>query len=146
MVIARSVQGVFMRIALKARAYRGVVLRLADLDDDGFHYEVDLAHRDPDFGVALARSTDDAEARVAWGHWARFFELPMLVERAEGVYETEWPMLGEIRCAGPGLRRSGRGLLKRRARFLTRRKVGRPELCEIVAADGELFGGWRPDA
>jgi hypothetical protein len=144
-VIARSVQGVFMRIALKPGAYRGVLLRLASLDDQGFHYEVRLVHDDADFGVPLARCDDEAEAHVAWSHWARFFELPMLVERVEGVYESASPMVGDVVARAPTPRRRGRGLVRRRARFLTRRKVGRPELCVLVAADRELFGGWRVD-
>lgn len=142
-VIARGVEGVFMRIALKARAYRGVLLRLADLDEQGFHYEVHLAHRDPDFGVPLAQTTEESEARVAWGLWARYFELPMLVERVEGIYETERPMIGAVQFSAPGLRRKGRGFLKRRPRFLTRRKLGRPELGVPVEGTREIFGGWR---
>ena len=50
-VIARSVAGVFMHIAMAPNAYRGVVLRLTALRDDGFHYEIRLAHRDPDLCV-----------------------------------------------------------------------------------------------
>jgi len=39
----------------------------------------------------------------------------------------------------------GKTLTARRARFLTRRKLGRPELARPVGAVGELFAGWRPD-
>jgi len=143
-LIARGVAGVFMRIALKPCAYRGVLLRLLRLDDAGFHYEVRLAHRDPDFGVALAECADEAEAEAAWSHWARFFGLPKLVERVEGFPETQSPMIGGIVARGAVQRRRGRGL-RRRPRFFARRKVGRPELCERVAADRELFAGWRPE-
>ena len=143
-VIARGVAGVFMQIALEPQTYRGVLLRLMRLDDEGFHYEVRLAHNDPDFGVALAECADQAEAELAWSHWARFFRLPKLVERVEGVPETQCPMIGGVAARSAVPRRNGRGL-RRRPRFLARRKIGRPELCEKVAADRELFAGWRPE-
>ena len=131
-----------MRISLKPCAYSGVVLRLDRLDAEGFHYEIRLAHRDPEFGVVLAACTDETEARVAWNSWARYFELPTLVERIEGVIEAERPLSG----VGAGARRRGRGASVRRARFLTRRKPGRPELSIPVGTCRELSGGWRPEA
>jgi hypothetical protein len=137
-VIARGVQGVFMRIALSPRDYQGVALRLLDLDADGFLFEIQLAHADADLGVALARCRDQAEAEIAWRQWARFLALPMLVERTRGVYESPGPIAVK---AQP--RQRGGALRSRRARFLTRRKVGRPELCVSVGAIRELTGGSR---
>lgn len=127
-VIARGVAGVFMRIALAPGAFRGILLRLASLDETGFHYEIRLLHRDPDLGVELAHSTDEAEARTEWRRWSRFFGLPRLVERTEGTYEPARSRFGSVVAGQPGARRRGRGRGMRRARFLTRRKVGRPEL------------------
>ena len=142
--IARSVAGVFMRINLAPSAFRGVLLRLVRLDDAGFHYEIHLLHRDPDLGVRLAEADDQAEAEAVWRHWARQFHLPALVERVEGTVEPERAAPGAIEARAPGVRRRGRGLRLRRARFLTRRKVGRPELCIAVARERELFAGARP--
>jgi len=143
-VIARSVAGVFMRIRLRPRAYSGILLRLASLDETGFRYEVRLTHRDPDFGVLLSEVSDEGEAEAAWRLWARFLDLPTLVERTEGILEPERPMIGAVVAHQPGARRRGRGLRWRRARFLTRRKVGRPELCVAVPRERELFGGACP--
>jgi Family of unknown function (DUF6101) len=144
-VIARSVGGVFMRIALKPRAYRGVLLSLTGLDGVGFRYEIRLSHRDPDFGVLLAELRDQNEAEAAWRDWARYLGLPELVERVEGVVEDAQSKLGAVVVGRPGLRRRGRALGSRRARFLTRRKMGRPELCVCVAAEPhELFRGSLP--
>ena len=142
--IARSVAGVFMRIHLAPSAYRGILLRAVRLDEAGFHYEVHLAHRDPDLGVRLAEADDQGEAEAAWRGWARFFNLPTLVERVEGIVEPERAMIGALEARAPGVRRRGRGLRLRRARFLTRRKVGRPELCVAIARERELFGGACP--
>jgi Family of unknown function (DUF6101) len=141
--IARSVAGVFMRINLAPSAFRGILLRLASLDDSGFHYEVHLAHRDPDLSVRLAESDDQAEAEDAWRQWARFFNLSALVERVEGIFEPGRATIGPVETRAPVVRRRGRGLRLRRARFLTRRKVGRPELCVAVARECELSSGAR---
>jgi hypothetical protein len=143
-VIARSVAGVFMRIQLMPSAYRGILLRLASLDDAGFHYEILLAHQDPDLNVRLAQCVDEAEAHAVWDLWSRFLELPTLVERVEGACEPARPMVGEVVAGEPGARRRGSGLGSRRARFLARRKVGRPELCVRVDFERELFSGSRP--
>jgi hypothetical protein len=141
--IARSVAGVYMRIHLAPSAYRGILLRLASLDDSGFHYEIHLLHRDPDLSVCLAQSGDQAEAEDAWHRWARFFNLPTLVERVEGIFEPARPAIGAVETRAV-VRRRGLGMRLRRARFLTRRKVGRPELCIAVARERELFSGARP--
>jgi hypothetical protein len=143
-VIARCVAGVFMRILLTPSVYRGILLRLANLDDAGFNYEIHLAHHDPDLDVLLAQCDDEAEAHVEWDLWSRFLELPTLVERVEGACEPARSMIGEVVTSEPGPRRRGRGLGSRRARFLTRRKVGRPELCVRVESERELFAGTRP--
>jgi hypothetical protein len=140
-VIARSLDGVFMRIALEPSAYRGVVLRLASLGDSGFRYEVRLAHRDPDFGVLLAESDDEADAEYAWRHWARFLKLPELVERVEGTDEPARTLMGAVALGQPGARRLGRGLRLRRPRFLTRRKVGRPEFCVGIDVEATEMSG-----
>ena len=98
--IARSVDGVFMRIALKPGAYRGVLLRVAGLDEAGFRYEIHLIHQDPEFNVALAQSYDQSEAQTAWSRWARFVGLPTLAERIEGIYEPARPTAPSPRPGG----------------------------------------------
>jgi hypothetical protein len=142
--IERSVAGVFMRINLAPSAFQGVLLRLVNLDDAGFHYEVHLVHRDPDLAVKLAGADDQVEAEAIWRSWVRLFNLPALVERVEGIFAPERASLGGLEARAPVVRRRGRGLRMRRARFLTRRKVGRPELCIAVARERELFAGARP--
>jgi hypothetical protein len=143
-VIARSVAGVFMRLSLTPSAYRGILLRLASLDDAGFHYEIHLAHHDLDLNVLLAQCDNEAEAHAEWDLWSRFLELPRLVERVEGDCEPARPMIGEVVASKAGPHRRGRGVGARRARFLTRRKVGRPELCVRIESERELFAGSRP--
>ncbi len=145
-VIARSVAGVFMHIAMAANAYRGVVLRLSALRDDGFHYEIRLVHRDPVLCVTLLEASDDSEIQAEWRLWAKFFGLPALVEREEGGAEAEDAHLGEIAIAGAKARRRGKTMTSRRPRFLTRRKTGRLDGSRLLPADRrEIFPGAKQD-
>jgi hypothetical protein len=145
-VIARSVAGVFMHIAMAPNAYRGVVLRLDALRDDGFHYEIRLAHRDPDLSVTLYEASDDSEIQAEWRLWAKFLGLPALVEREEGRAEPESAHLGEIAVAGPRARRHGKTITGRRPRFLMRRKSGRPDTDRpCLAGAREIFPGSAED-
>lgn len=145
-VIARSVAGVFMHITMTPNAYRGVVLRLNALRDDGFHYEIRLAHRDPDLCVTLHEASDDSEIQAEWRLWARFLGLPALVEREEGSVEPEGAHLGEIVIARLQARRRGETITCRRPRFLTRRKTGRvdPRRASLAGAR-EIFPGSKLD-
>lgn len=139
--IARVVAGVSMNVTVATRAYRGVGLRVVGARDDGFSYEIRLVHADPDLCVALARADDDLDIQAEWRLWARVLGLPTLVERIEGRDEPDSPLIG--RAASP--RRRGKTMAGRRARFLTRRKVGRPELCVRVEASREMFSGSNPE-
>jgi hypothetical protein len=144
--IARVVGGVFMNVTVPTSAYRGVQLRIADARIDGFSYEIRLVHADPDLCLALAETNDDCEVEAEWRLWARALGLPALVERIEGLDETDRPMFGQVAVCPPTPRRRGKAMASRRARFLTRRKVGRPELCVPVGAGArELFGGSNPE-
>jgi Family of unknown function (DUF6101) len=139
-VIARSVAGVFMHIAMTPNAYRGVVLRLSALRDNVFHYEIRLAHRDPDLSVTLQEANDDSEIQADWRLWAKFLGLPTLVEREEGRTEPEAAL------AEPLARRRGKTITGRRPRFLARRKTGRvdPDRASLAGAR-EIFPGSKED-
>ena len=140
-IIARRREGVLMRIALRPRAFRGVLLRAVALEPGGFQFQVSLEHRDVEFNVVLASCDSVAEAETAWRAWARFVGAPALVEREEGRYEEVF-VSGRIQ-AETHPRRRGRGVGARRPRFLARRKMGRKELVVAVASQRELSGAWR---
>jgi hypothetical protein len=143
--IARVVAGVSMNVTVATSAYRGVALRVVGARDDGFTYEIRLVHADPDLCVALAQVDDDLEIQAEWRLWARVLGLPALVERVEGRDEPDCPLLGRVAVRPAAPRRRGKVITSRRARFLTRRKVGRPELCAPIGEARELFGGSNPD-
>ncbi|MGO4872015.1 MAG: DUF6101 family protein [Roseiarcus sp.] len=145
-VIARVVAGVFMNVTVPTSAYRGVMLRIAGARADGFSYEIRLVHADPDLCVALAEANDDWDVHAEWRLWARVLRLPALVERVEGRDEPDRPLLGKVAVRRPAPRRRGKTITARRARFLTRRKVGRPELgAQVILGARELFGGSDPE-
>jgi hypothetical protein len=143
--IARVVAGVSMNVTVATSAYRGVALRVASASADGFTYEICLVHADPDLSVALAKVDDDLEVQAEWRLWARVLGLPALVERVEGRDEPDRPLMGRVAVREAAPRRRGRTITARRARFLTRRKVGRPELCQPIGPARELFGGSNPE-
>lgn len=144
-LIARVVAGVFMNVTVATSAYRGVMLRVVGGRNDGFSYEIRLVHADPDLCVALAEVDDDLEVQAEWRLWARVLGLPALVERVEGRDEPDRPLLGRVAVRPAAPRRRGKTITARRARFLTRRKLGRPELCIPVEGARELFGGSNPE-
>lgn len=145
-VIARAVAGVFMNVTAPICAYRGVSLRITGAREGGFSYEIRLVHADPDLCVALAEAEDDWDVHAEWRLWARVLGLPTLVERVEGGDEPDQPMLGKVAVRRPAPRRRGKTIASRRARFLTRRKVGRQELCaHVIEGARELAGGANPE-
>lgn len=126
-VIARRLGGVQMRVALSPRQYRGVALAALVCEATDFLYLVRLVHEDGDLDVTLGNFGDEAEARAHWRRCASALRLERLVERADGVYEVD-----RTRVAAPVARRRGRATMRRRYRFLARRKMGRPALpCAI---------------
>jgi len=143
--IARVVAGVAMNVTVATSAYRGVALRVVGAQDDGFTYEISLVHADPDLCVALAQADDDLDVQAEWRLWARVLGLPALVERVVGRDEPDRPLIGRVAARVAAPRRRGKAIAERRARFLTRRKVGRLELCVPIGEFKELFGGADPD-
>jgi hypothetical protein len=144
--IARVVAGVFMNVTVPTSAYRGVVLRLSGVREDAFRYEIRMVHADPDLCLTLAEADDDWDINAEWRLWARALGLPTLVERVEGREEPDRPMLGKVVVRRPAPRRRGKTITARRPRFLTRRKVGRPELCAPAIEGGRvLFGVADPE-
>ena len=126
-VIARRLGGIEMRLSLTPRQYRGVALSVLVCEATDFLYLVRLVHADGDLDVTLGSFGDEAEARAHWRRWASALRLPRLIERADGVFETD-----RAPAAAPIERRRGRATMRRRYRFLARRKMGRPALpCAI---------------
>ena len=122
--IRRKVRGVAMTIRVASSAYRGVALRIVGLDDGRFHYEVRLAHADPDLSVSLAEGHDQRAVETEWRRWVRFLRTPALVGRVHGKDVEVNIDATDLAQRLPSARRRGRATTMRRPRFLTRRKTG----------------------
>ncbi|HXZ16935.1 MAG TPA: DUF6101 family protein [Roseiarcus sp.] len=144
--IRRAVAGVPMAIRVMTRDYRGVVLRIAGLEDGRFRYEVKLAHRDPDLSVPLGEGEDLAVIEAQWREWVAFFRLPALAGRSESAEAAVNVGAAELTRRVPHRRRRGGSLASRRPRFLKRRTFGRIWGAAVVDADPVvLFHGWKAD-
>jgi hypothetical protein len=134
-LIKRAVAGVAMSIRLTPGDFRGLVLRLARAADNQFHYELSLAHRDPDLSVLLAEATDQRQIEREWRAWARLTGLPAFVERGPGDEETADIATGKLGARAACPRRHGKATTRRRPRFLVRRKIGRSDPAAAAVAD-----------
>ncbi len=132
-VIARRVGGVEMRVGLEPRQYCGVALAVLVAEATDFLFCVRLVHADPDLDVTLAQCDSEDAARALWRRWASALGLSRLVERADDEYEIDRAPGG-----APIGRRHGRATLRRRNRFLARRKMGRPGAAAMIAQVGEI--------
>ena len=121
-VIARRVGGVEMRVAIEPGQYRGVLLAALVAEATDFLYQVRLVHADPELSVTLGDYDCESAARALWRRWAATLGLARLVERGDSDYEIDRSAAG----GAPFARRRGRATLRRRNRFLARRKMGRP--------------------
>lgn len=134
--IDRRYRGIAMRLTIPVAAYEGVCVALKPAHAGGFRYEIRLAHRDAELSVPLAEAEDDSEIWADWRAWARFFGLPALVERNDGL--VDWAKTsGRADSLAPQRR------VKRRPRpgFMARRfmRAGAPgpvhRDVEIIARD-----------
>ena len=120
--IRRRLKGIDMRLSLSVSTYRGVALCLRPAQDGRLVYQVRLIHSDADLSVLLDEALDDRDIIADWRLWARVLGRPALVERENGAMEsvTAEPDAAAIR--GVPMRRMRP--VKRRPRFLARRKAG----------------------
>ncbi len=131
--IARRFGGVNMRISVPVPAYQGVLLDLATGEDGAPRYRLLLAHQDRDLDVVLAETADEGAAAADWADWAEWLGLPRLAPTdAEEVDDAG----ASAPCATPIPRRGASSVLRRRPRFLARRKAGDAERLTSVF-DGE---------
>ncbi len=126
-VIARRLAGVRMRIRLATRAYRGVVLAVAETSGGRALFRISLLHADRDFDVVLHEAFDDRDVLAEWRYWGSFFGLPKFIERDHGELTGADQMIGDVALGHAiPLRRRGAAMSKRRGRLRLRRKMGEP--------------------
>ena len=134
-ILARS--GLPATIVLPARAFRGVAARAIEDAEGNVTVTLELLHNDPMLSVPLLVAGDLDDVAADWRTWSEAYGLPMLLIEADGVARTLEESLGcaMLRGATPPERRQGRSSLRRRPRFLARRRQGNLGLRLIVGGE-----------
>ena len=123
-------------VVLPANAFRGVAARAIEDRDGNVTVTLELLHNDPMLSVPLLVADNLEDVAADWRAWADAYRLPMLLIEADGVARTLEELLGAaIRALPAKDRRKRRASLRRRPRFLARRKSG--DLGLRLVIDGE---------
>ena len=86
--IRRRLHGIDMRLSLAITSYRGVALCLRPAANGALVFQVRLIHGDHDLSVVLEEAPDDRNIVADWRLWARVLNLPALVERELGRFDS----------------------------------------------------------
>ena len=115
-----------------------VVLALAGAPDNP-RFIIRLDHADPELSVVLAETADGDDIVALWRQLADQTGVPRLLEREAGVLEAMEARIGQV-AVGPVfvMRRRGAIALRRRPRFLTRRRMGERRLMKHVVCEQVL--------
>ena len=117
--------GVPAVIALPANVFRGVAARALEDAEREVTVTLELLHDDPLLSVPLLVAHDLDDVAADWRAWAEAYRLPMLLIEADGVARTLDESLGAaIKTQPPQERRQGSSSMRRRSRFLARRRCG----------------------
>lgn len=112
-------------IALPARLFRGVAARAMEDESGNVTVTLELLHADPMLCVPLLVADDLDDVAADWRAWADAYRLPMLLIEADGVARTLEESLGAaVKTQPPRERRQGKATVRRRSRFLARRRTG----------------------
>lgn len=138
-LIERCVSGVAMQVGVPTQCYTGVVMSLENGARERI-CRVSLAHRDPDLAVSLS-VTSEADGLIEWNRWALYFDLPRMVERHDGSLAQVAEDMGQATAGvAATTRRRNAAITKRRPRFCTRRRVGRPlAIPGVFAGEREII-------
>lgn len=136
-LIQRRFAGIAMLICVPVSAYRGVALAVEPSQSahGGAAYRLSLAHVDPDLDVVLCETQDSGAAAADWKYWSFYLDLPRLAAKGGEAHEIPGPADRQVYW-----RSRLANVAKRRPRFLTRRKKGRPERTnEVFAGEREII-------
>ncbi len=116
--------GLPLSMALPARAFRGVAARAFEGDDGKTTVTLELLHSDESMSVPLLVSDNLEDVAADWHSWSRTLRLPMLMIEPDGTVRKVQNTLGLLKIEHPTPRRRRHNAVKRRPRFLMRRKSG----------------------
>ena len=123
-VIMRRCVGIAMQIEIPCSAYRGVALVLAGSADAPL-FRICLVHDDADLSIVLHETEDDESILIHWQAAACFFRRPRLLGMGGGSFEPVEALCGQLVLGRAfRIRRRGAIAIRRRPRFLMRRRIG----------------------
>ncbi len=122
-------------IAIPACAFRGVAARAIEEDDGEVTVTLELLHDDDQLSVPLLVASHLDDVAADWRAWSEAYNLPMMLVEADGVARVLEDTIGERNAAPVRERRKGSTAMRRRPRFLARRKCG--ELGLRLVVEGE---------
>jgi hypothetical protein len=121
-ILARS--GLPVTLVLPACAFRGVAARAIEDGEGNITVTLELLHNDTALSVPLLVAHDLEDVAADWRAWSDAYRLPMLLIEADGIARTLEESLGAVKVAPPSERRKGKASVRRRPRFLARRRNG----------------------
>jgi hypothetical protein len=114
-VVRRCVGGMRMALNLPVSAFRGVVIRLKQRDDEPpSAIDVVLEHGDPALSLPLFSSETTDEIVAEWQAWGRVLGLPLLVAERDGSLREPFARIGAVLIEAPARRRRRRTTVSRR--------------------------------
>jgi hypothetical protein len=122
-------------LVMPARAFAGVAARAIEDGDGNVTVTLELMHADPALSVPLLVAHDLDDVAADWRAWAEAYRLPMLLVESDGVARTLEESLGAVRQAEPKPRRKRPGSMRRRPRFLARRRTGDLGLRLVISGE-----------
>lgn len=122
-------------IAIPARAFRGVAARAIEDEAGDVTVTLELLHADDTLSVPLLVASDLDDVAADWRAWSEAYELPMMLVEADGIARVLEDTIGERHQAPVHERRQGRASIRRRPRFLARRKCGQLGLRLVVEGE-----------
>lgn len=137
-----SPNGTPLTLRIPTNAFDGVAVRMRPVGQFGeIEVVVELMHRDPALSLPLAIADDPVEIVTDWQDWGQTLDLPLLIVEQDGTVVAPLDQQDPVAPQAPQPRRHHSYFAKRRPRFLTRRKTGRPVQLErlngreIIARD-----------
>jgi len=127
--------GLPLSMALPSKAFRGVAARAYEGEDGKTTVTLELLHRDEAMSVPLLVSDNLDDVAADWHSWSRTLRLPMLMIDVAGTVTTVQNTLGLLKVEEPSPRRRRHNAVKRRPRFLMRRKTGIVSDIEVLSAE-----------
>jgi hypothetical protein len=141
-VVRRCVGGMRMALNMPVSAFRGVVIRLNQEDDQPpSAIDVVLEHGDPALSLPLFSSETTDEIVAEWQAWGRVLGLPLLIAERDGSLREPFARIGALTIEAPTWRRRRRTLIaRRRPSIRLRRRAARlPDSPAVYRGEREII-------